>query len=164
VSGAPEWLPPIVSVSGRWSKVVKTLYAIFDQDFRKDGCIFDGRPVWWDRRKVDSPYDEGFWHLITKFDRVEDDRLLDPRRAERLPWCKPTVEHNGDPAVLVWDYEEGNSTRRTYVWLKDRDYVVLLDKKCVGKRNVAFLITAYYVGGSSTRANLTRKYEARLDT
>jgi hypothetical protein len=161
---ALEWLPPIAPVSGEWSKVVRALYKTFDRDFRKKGCRFEDRPVWWDRTKIGSPYEEGFWHLITKFDRVAGDRLLDPRRAERLPWCKPTVEHTGDPAVLVWDYEEGNGRRRTYVWLEDYDYVVLLDKKRVRKRDVAFLVTAYHVGGSSTRAKLKRKHEERMDT
>jgi hypothetical protein len=160
----PDWLPDIVSVSGEWEKVLSRLYRIFDRDFRQTGCSFEGIPVWWDQRKLDdSPYEEGFWHLITKFDHDRRERLLDPRRAERLPWCRPTITNCGDPEVKVWDYEEARRKMRTYVWLENWDYVVVLEKrKLRGGRASAFLITAFHVGGNSTRRTLQRKYENRM--
>lgn len=163
MTAAPNWLPDIISVSGEWREVLARLYQIFDRDFRQTGCKFETLPVWWDRRKLDSPYEEGFWHLITKFDHDQRERLLDPRRAERLPWCKPTTMHSDTPEVKVWDYEAGNSKIRTYVWLENWDYIVILEKRQLrGGRSIAFLITAFHIRGNSTRRKLRRKYEDRI--
>jgi len=115
----PDWLPEIVSVSGEWKEVLVKLYKIFDLDFRQTGCWFEGCPIWWDQRRLDnSPYEEGFWHLITKFDYSQQERLVDPRRAERLPWCKPTIMNCSAPEVKAWDYKEATHKIRTYLWLK----------------------------------------------
>jgi len=82
----PDWLPEIVSVDGEWDQVLARLYNIFDTDFKQTKRFFEGRPVWWDRRILaGNHYEEGFWHLITKTDQSTNERLLDPRRAERLP-------------------------------------------------------------------------------
>jgi hypothetical protein len=160
----PDWLPAIVSVSGEWEQVLVRLYSIFNRDFRQKGCRFGDRPVWWDRRKLEgSPYEEGFWHLITKTDRRLKERLLDPRRAERLPWCKPTIVNSNAPEVRVWSYKEAKGEIRTYLWLENWDYVIVLEERQLGGgRNVAFLITAFHVGGESTRGSLRRKHESRI--
>jgi len=161
---APDWLPDIVSVSGEWKEVEARLYRIFDQDFRQTGCSFEGIPVWWDQRRIDSPYEEGFWHLVTKFDHSEQQRLLDPRRAERLPWCKPVITHSDAPEVKVWNYEEGRGRIHTYVWLEKWDYAVVLEKRQLRDGRAAiFLVTAFYVTGNSSRETLRRKYENRVD-
>jgi hypothetical protein len=158
----PDWLPDLVSVEGEWEEVLAKLYRIFDHDLRQTGCCFEDRPVWWDQRKLESPYEEGFWHLITKFDHNQKERLFEPRRAERLPWCKPTVMNCGDPEVKVWDYKEARGKIRTYLWLENWDYVIVLEKRQLsGGHNIAFLITAFYVEGKSTRKSLQRKYEKR---
>jgi len=160
----PDWLPAIVSVSGEWEQVLARLYSIFDRDFRQAGCRFEDRPVWWDRRKLDgSPYEEGFWHLITRIDHKLKERLLDPRRAERLPWCKPTMVNSGALQVKAWSYKEAKGKIRMYLWLENWDYVIVLEKRQLrGGRNIAFLITAFYIEGEWTRRNLRRKYESRI--
>jgi hypothetical protein len=158
----PAWLPNIVSVNGEWQAVLRKLYAIFENDFVKTGCHFTGMPVWWDRRKLAGDiYEEGFWHLITKEDKSANDRLLDPRRAERLPWCKPTIENCHDGEVKVWDYRESKREIRTYVWLENWDYVVILRKRPQQKGTIAFLLTAFHVDHESTRKGLRRKYANR---
>ena len=47
---------------------------------------------------------------------------------------------------------------RTYVWLEDWDYVVILEKRKHRIGKIAFLITAFHVEGKSRRINLERKY------
>lgn len=155
----PEWLPEIVNVNGEWEEVLRRLYQIFDQDFRKSGCVFEKRQIFWDKRVLEGRYEEGFWHLITKADEQTGERLLEPRRAERLPWCKPTLTNSKDSAVKVWDYPEGKV--RTYVWLEDWDYVIVLEKRKHRIGEIVFLITAFFVDGESSRRNLRRKYKAR---
>ena len=157
----PSWLPKITSVDGSWDEVLKRLYGIFHADFIKEGCRFREMPVWWDRRRVlNDEYDEGFWHLITKVDE-KGERLLDPRRAERLPWCKPTLNHSDDPEIKLWNYRESNRKIRTYVWIEQWDYVILLQIRRQKIGYVAFLITAYHVDYESTRRKLKAKYTRR---
>jgi hypothetical protein len=161
---APPWLPGTISVGGDWDAVRKALYEIFRHDFAQGECEFQGRPVWWNRsREEDDPHEEGFWHLITSLDQGQNERLFEPRRAERLPWCKPTIVNSFRAEVTVWDYQEASGRIRTYLWLKDWDYVVVLEKtKLCGGRDIAFLITAFYVSGNQTRRTLQRKFEARV--
>lgn len=158
----PSWLPEIVPVDGEWGQVVATLYNIFSRDFKQAKRNFQGKPVWWDRKILPGEqYEEGFWHLITKQDQNANGRLFDPRRAERLPWCGPTISNSNDNEVKIWNYEESSGRLRMYVWLHRLDYVVILEKKQQRIGEVAFLITAFYVDGDSKKRNLQRKYEKR---
>jgi hypothetical protein len=72
----PQWLPELVSANGDPHEVFAMLYAIFDADFRSAARQFRTMPVWWDRRVVDLPYEEGFWHLITRKDYCTGERLI----------------------------------------------------------------------------------------
>lgn len=158
----PSWLPPTVLVNGDPAEVFAMLHRVFSGDFRDAPKRLSGLPVWWDRRIVDPPYEEGFWHLITRLDKASGERLLDPRRAERLPWCGPVIANSTEPEVEVWDYEEGRGRVRTYVWLRAQDYVVILQKQQKRFGMIAFLITAFHVDGSGTRADLERKLARRV--
>ncbi len=158
---APVWLPPTVNVNGEPDKVFVMLYGIFDADIRRGGRQFLTMPVWWDRRVIDPPYEEGFWHLITRKDHAVGERLLDFRRAERLPWCGPVISNCGDHCVRVWDYQEGDGRVRIYLWLEQYDYVIILERKAKRLGMVAFLVTAFHVDGPQRREGLERKYRNR---
>ena len=158
---APSWLPATVNCNGVWSQVIVVLYAVFDRDFRQGMPRFQGQPVWWDRKVAPGEkYEDGFWHLITRED-PRAGRVPDFRRAERLPWCGPLLLNEAKPEVLVWNYKEGDGQIRTYVWLRDFDYVAILQRRTTRKGHVMFLITAYYVDGNATRKNLERKHTER---
>jgi len=136
------------------------LYGVFENDFIRKPRYFDKLKVIWDNRKLDGRYDEGFWHLITKDDQVTRERLPDFPRASRLSWCGPCISNYQDVIVRVWDFVEGNGKIRTYLWLENWDYVVVLEKK--PKTKEAFLVTAYYVEGDSTRRRLKKKLNDKL--
>ena len=160
----PPWLPPIVPVGGDWDKVVEKLYEIFNEDFVRKGCAFEGRPVWWDRRiEKGGKYEEGFWKIITRFDYNTNERLFDPRRAERLTWCAPIINNSKDSVVKTWDYRETNRRIRTYLWLEDWDYVVIIEKRMVGNKEVVFLVSAFHIDGESKRRNLRMKFSRRVN-
>jgi hypothetical protein len=158
----PNWLPEILSLDGDWQEKLLELYAVFDRDFKQADPRFDGIPIWWDRRILDEKYEEGFWHLISKNDRQTRERLVDYRRAERLPWCGPMINNASDNAVKVWADRSGKKRIRTYVWLEQWDYVIILEKRRHRTSDVFFLITAFYVDGDSTRRHLGKKYTNRV--
>ena len=160
----PIWLPGVLSMDGSWDKTLEKLYRIFENDFIIGRPLFGELPVWWNNRKVDGQYEEGFWHLITKTEHSIMDRVPDFDRAKRLPWCAPAIINHNDPLVKCWGFVEDNGIIRTYIWLEGWDYVVILEKRRMRIGEVAFLITAYFVEGSKTRKKLLAKYENRINT
>jgi hypothetical protein len=162
MNNMPDWLPAIVSVDGNFDEVIMSLYRIFKRDFIDNQPHYMSIPVWHDRRKNEGEkYEEGFWHLLTRDFKNISERQFDPRRAERLPWCSPTINNCNDSSVKVWDYK-GQRRTTTYIWLEDLDYVVLLQLRNLRTQRIAFLITAYHVDGASVRRSLRRKYEKRI--
>jgi hypothetical protein len=164
----PTWLPDFIETNGVWDEVVQRLYCVFERDFKTGRPKWRGLEVWWDsRRDKGDDYERGFWHLITFTDQATKERLPDFRRAERLGWCAPTIVHCPDSAVLEWVYIEGNGDIRNYLWLKDLDYVVIVEKKARTDRNtgtwyeITMLITAFYLDGDGSRRRMKKKYEQR---
>jgi hypothetical protein len=158
----PSWLPALVDThygsDREWEKLVAFLYQIFSNDFIQNTCRYGGIRIIFDNRKINSPYEEGFWHLISKDDPKVQDRLFDPERASRLPWCRLIIEHQGDPEICIWNYVESNGRVNTYLWLVNYDYLIILQRR----KNVMFMVTAFWVAGKSSRNTLTAKYQKRV--
>ncbi len=161
----PDWLPDMISVDGDITKIVALLYRIYKRDFSRNKKNFQGCYVWCEQQPSSwsgRTYEKSFLHLITRFDYETEERLFDPRRSERLPWCGAVIENTDRSEIVYWDYKEGNKSTRTYIWLKEFDYVVILQKRSLRKFDVYFLITAFHVDGASKRINLERKFKNRL--
>lgn len=157
----PIWLHDIVDVRGELPEVARALYALFTAEFLDKPCLLQACEVRFNRLKecwAGGLFEGAFVHLVTRDDHKHVDRQFDPERASRLPWCAPTIRNNSDPCVLMWDYEEGRRRVRTYLWLREYDYAVILEKR----KGHYYLITAYYVDGDSNRRSLRRKYEQRI--
>jgi hypothetical protein len=175
-SARPDWLPDHVPFSGDWDGFIRTLYAIFESDFKHGRPRFRTRPIWhnqWVDRSDTYRFEEGFWHLVTRDQwiynratrRKEKERLPELDRAGRLPWAKPITENETTDHVLVWEFED--ETRkgkipRTYLWLKNWDYVVILEKHAKSKGDIFMLITSFYVDIPAKRKDLESRYDRRL--
>lgn len=165
MASIPSWLPPLLSLSGSQADCLETLYRVFQADFVVQGCQSRSLPIFWDRRKHDGgPFDEGFWHIVSRMDQKAGCRKLDFKRAKRLPWCAPTIRHENDAAVKVWKQAHNGkrSQIRTYVWLEQYDYVIVLEEGTARHGPVVFLVTAYCVDGQSTRKKLQNGFINRL--
>jgi hypothetical protein len=163
----PDWLPGLEDTDGDWDEVVQRLYGIFETDFKKGRPTFDGIPIWWEWRcEPGDPYEDGFWHLIAR-DGGQSQRLFDPPRAQRIRWCLAVIQNSGDPAVSRWDFKEGSGRVRTYLWLREHDYVVIMERKTkcrkhTGERfDIYDLITAFHVDGDDERLKLLSKHDRR---
>ena len=172
----PSWLPEAIAFAGDWETFVETLYGVFTSDFKdsRRPPQFRCLPVWHDRRVLGDGRgkEEGFWHLVTrdqksydpKTSRSEMQRVPDLDRAGRVPWVRPIIGHDAASEVLAWDCEEATKrgpTVRTYVWLKDHDFVVILEKKEQPKGAVFMLITSFEVRYEDKRRDLEGRYERR---
>jgi|APMed6443717190_1056831.scaffolds.fasta_scaffold14616_2 hypothetical protein len=172
----PDWLPEMASVNPWSAATYELLYEIFCRDIRDANLKYTGHDVWIFRDMEDGK-EKIFWHLTSrekkaekiprrkrKFfpadqETTEPERLPDMRRCERLPWVKPLIEHPAEPEVLAWDHEEGDGTIKTYVWIRDYDFVVIMKKFPDGKRR---LITSFYVDSGYKRDDFERKYANRI--
>ncbi len=78
----------------------------------------------------------------------------------KLPVClgKAVVEP-GSSGVLDWDHLGGDGTVKTYVWLKDHDYLAIMKKYPDSSRR---LITAYCLEHESEKRKLLKKYRRGL--
>jgi hypothetical protein len=155
----PAWLPPTINVDFHsdveWNRLILRLYQLFKHDFIDNKPHLQSIIISFDERKIDSPFEEGFWHVIQ---RGKDYRTFDKQRSKRLPWCKPIIENVSDREVLCWNYLEDNNRIRTYLWLKDYDYIVILEKR----KYSYILITAFWVDGPGSVRNYEGKYAKRL--
>lgn len=171
-----DWLPEIVAVNPWTDTTYEKLYEIFCRDIRDHDLRYLDCEVWCFKDKEDGK--EGiFWHLTSrefkpksiprrkrKFfppdqECSQPERLPDPRRCERLSWVRPMIENPAKPDVLAWDYEEGDRTIKTYIWLKEEGFVVIMKKYPTGKRR---LITSFYVDVEYKRGDFKRKYASRI--
>lgn len=172
----PEWLPEIASVNPWTDTTYEMLYEIFCRDIRDHHLKYADHDVW-----IFPEMEDGkeiiFWHLTTRESkpktvprrkrrfRQEDlltaksERLPDLRRCERLPWVKPLIENPSATEILAWDYQEGNRSIKTYIWIKESDFVVILKKYPDGTRR---LITSFYVDNTYKREDFQRKYINRI--
>lgn len=172
----PEWLPEMAPVNPWTEATYDMLYEIFCRDIRDSNLKYSGHGVWIFRDLEDGK-EAIFWHLTSRKEKakkiprrkrkffpadqevIQPERLPDMRRCERLPWIKPLIEHPADPEVLAWDYDEGDRTVKTYVWIREYDFVVILKKFPDGRRR---LITSFYVDSQYKKNDFTRKYANRI--
>lgn len=163
LSNQPDFLPAILDLDDRsWDEILDLLYSVFSQDFKSERPIHFGLKVIFDERILDdgSGKEEGFWHVVSKTHHQSGDRLIDYRRAERLPWAKPMMESGSHPDLLIFDYDHGAKDKgiRRYVWLKDFNYVLVLKSK----NRVFFWVTAFYAKSRRGKQDLQRRYERRV--
>ena len=154
----PDWLPDLYPAS-RWTHdTYDALYQLFQRDFIDSQPVYYGHVVWF-FPELDDGKEVIFWHLTSRKDKETGRRLPDPRRCECLPWVRPMLDQPNRPEVLSWDHEEGDGTVKTYVWLENHDFLVILKKYPDGGRR---LITSYWVEYSNEKRKLRNKYERRL--
>jgi hypothetical protein len=155
-------LPPTLNLTGTFEEIINILYFIFERDFILSHPVHDNRLVF--ITNVVNPDGDGkpeiFWHVISKKDENTGQRLLNYRRAERLPWAKPMIENSLIPGIKIFDYEHGPKDKgiRRYIWLEDHNYVVVLFPKI----RTYILLTAYFVDSNSSKRSLNSKYKNRL--
>lgn len=159
----PSFLPPMLDMDGAWEDVLSKLYSIFESDFKKTKACHRGRRVIYDGRILDDGgKEEGFWHVISKDDPRTGERLPDYERARRLPWAKPMMESPAHQEIALFEYNEGPRDKglRRYLWLKNYDYVVILQTR----KAAYYWVTAFYVDSSRKKKFLARAYDEWLKT
>ena len=163
MSDFSEVLPELLDLSGiSWEEILERLYAVFHEDFKRHKPTHDGMRVLYDSRILPDGQgkEEGFWHVVSTTDRETKERLIDYRRAERLPWARPMMEQHKFPGFKVFDYDTGRKDQgiRRYLCLDDYSYVLILTRK----KRAFFWITAYYIEKQWRRDKIAKRYKNRV--
>lgn len=153
----PDWLPDLFPVNPWTEQTYDLLYNIFARDFKESQPCYRGQTIWFFDDMEDSK-EAIFWHLTSRKDK-NGERFPDLRRSERLPWARPMLDHAAKPEVVDWDYEEDDGDIKTYVWLKDYDYLMILKKYRDGRRR---LITSFWIEYDNFKRKLAKKYDNRI--
>lgn len=98
MTSIPDWLPPLVlftDYGGNWNRYVEALYSYFKQDFVDSSPSFRGTQLALKRHPMEHGKEATFWHLISE-GQVEDKRVPNLRRCERIRWPRPIIEYVDD--------------------------------------------------------------------
>lgn len=123
-----DWLPPLMEFGdygGDWNRYLAAIYAAFRNDFVASKPSFRGRRLGLKRHPEYDGKEATFWHMISE-GSVEEDRIPDFRRCERIRWARPLIEHHAEPEVLVWTEPRGANDDRIHIYLPDERYLVVL--------------------------------------
>lgn len=123
-----DWLPPLMEFNdygGDWHDYLDAIYAAFRKDFVTYKPSFRGRRLGLKRHPEYDGKEATFWHMTSE-GSVEEERIPDFRRCERIRWPRPLIEHEAEPEVLVWIEPRGANDDRIHIYLPDERYLVVL--------------------------------------
>jgi hypothetical protein len=149
------WLPEMLNVNPWSEDTYDELYAIFKNDFIDRKVKYRGYNVWF-FPEIENGKEVIFWHLTDKGKKF--DRFPDTNRSPRISWIRPMIERCPDSDILDWDVEE-DGVIKSYVWLQNLDYVVIMKRMPDGSRR---LLTAHYLDYANMSHKLKKKYERRI--
>lgn len=140
-------LPELIKLNdyqGNWPEYLEAIYNAFSQDFKVDGIKYTEKQVGFISRPFYQGKEFSFWHMITE-GKVEEERIPDIKRCERIKWPKFIIEHSSYKKVKVWVASKKNKNKkrkkRIYFAVGDFDYLVVLDFK----KDYFLFCTAYPV-------------------
>lgn len=150
----PPDLLPLAAYGGDWAAYEAELYRIFMADLAKGGVQFGGLGVGCRRNPETEGKWASFWHLVQE-GRVEDDRLPDLRRCERIRWVRWVIENAVEHAEIdIWQNTRGTGVN-TLLWYRE-EYLVVL-----GQRQDYWLLrTAYCTEGDLRIYKLRKERDA----
>jgi hypothetical protein len=157
MTGSPDWLPPLLLLSdhgGSWDAYAAAVYARFKADLIYNPLVYHGMRVGLRRHPMYQNREWAFWHIVQE-GNVEENRIPDIRRCERIGWVRAIIQHASEPRIKIWENKRGGN-HRILLWLEDQDFLVVLAPR--GKR-YALLVTAYPTDRGHTRRKLQREYE-----
>jgi len=157
--GTPAWLPPLMELAaygGNWQQYIDAVYAVFYGDFIARRARYGSREILflgYDGQLLDGK-ERRFWHCVTE-GNIEEDRVPDLRRCERVPWMRPVIENASDVPVDVWVEDQGRKGLRPHLWVNE-EYLIVLERLWKGDFR---LITTFH----TLEDHQVRKYRRRRD-
>lgn len=153
---ADSWLPSLLCLEdfgGDWERYVEAVYDAFKADFIATRPHVPSRRWAVKRHPLVAGREATFWHLVSE-GSVEDERLPDLRRCERIRWPRAIIYALGSERVKAWPNERKRD-RRIVIALPDFSYAVIL----ADRKDYIMLWTAYCVDEGYRRKQMRREWE-----
>lgn len=151
----PVWLPPLILMedfNGNWDAYLVAVYARFQQDFLGARPNFEGKRMGLKSHPMENGKEATFWHFVSTGD-VEADRIIEPRRCERIGWPLAIIQNCADPAVKMWT-EARRDDSRIQLWCEEAEYLVVL----ADRGDFVLPWTAYPVERQHQKDKLNRRF------
>jgi len=130
--------PEIFSIQGGWHEYVEALYEIYQKEIAFGKLTFNQLPVKCQYRPATNNKGYGFWHVISD-GNVEEDRIPDLRRCERIHWIAWTIKNAFEDKRIKWWKNKRGRDIRVVLWIEEFDFAVILAER----RDYYLLKTAY---------------------
>lgn len=155
-------LPELIlleNYKGIFIEYFEAVYEIFKKDFVNSKPVFNKKPL----RLKSHPFIDGkeytFYHFTHSGD-IENERLPDIRRMERIGWAKPVIEECYNWKLKIWP-QRRNGKDRLCIWLEiedNMDYIVILDVRT----NYILPWTAFVLEYKHQKIKKQKEYELYL--
>ena len=153
------WLPDLVlfeTYNGNWDKYLDEIYRFFHDDFVKDKPTFQGKKLALKRHPVYEGKEATFWHIISE-GKIEEERIPNLRRCERIRWPRPIIENCHNPEIKIWENLRGHE-KRVCILLDSVDYIVVIAKR----QSYDLFWVAYPINWPHQKRKLLKEYEAYI--
>jgi hypothetical protein len=151
----PKWLHPLVKFEdfeGIWDVYLSKIYEFYRKDFVDDKPKFKGKAISVKRHPEYDNKEATFWHIISD-GKVEDARVPNLRRCERIRWPAPIIQNSDFDKLKIWENKRGSETR-ILIWFEEMEYLVVL----VDKKKFILFLTAYPTDLEHTKRKLGKEY------
>jgi len=97
------------------TKVAKLHDVLSNNMYDFSRTIVDSRPIFrgqilaLKRHPVIQNKEATFWHLLSE-GKIEENRLPDLRRCERIRWPRPIIERESDSRIKIWENKRRQET------------------------------------------------------
>ena len=155
-----EWVPSLVLLEdsgGDWEAYLADLYRYFQRDFVRDKPVFNGTRLGLKKHPIIQNKEATFWHFISEGE-VEDERLPNFRRCERIRWPRAIIDHaplSGESnGIKVWKSKRKNENRIS-IWFEAENYFVVLAER----KGYLLPWTAYLIEYSNQKRKKQKEYD-----
>ncbi len=150
-------LPDLIKLenyNGSWEDYIEVVYQVFRRDFIENKTFYNNKRVGVKKTPLFKNKECCFWHLTSQ-GKVEEERIPDLRRCERIGWIKPIIENNKNKLVKFW-INQRQREERICLCYGDWDYLIVLIKI----KDYLLLLTAYPIEYNSKKDKLKKEYYA----
>lgn len=150
--------PDLKHFGGDWVAYEADIYSIFVAELANGALQYEGLRVGCRRHPETEGKWASFWHLVQE-GRVEEERLPDLRRCERIRWVRWVIENAQAHADIdVWQNKRGSEVN-ALLWYRE-EYIVILGER----RGYWLLRTAYCTDQNGRVAKLRKERDAFLSS
>ncbi|TCO06970.1 hypothetical protein [Natronoflexus pectinivorans] len=154
-------LPDIIELNeyrGNFSLFLEAIYNVFKKDFVTSKPSFKGVRLGLKKFPLVEGKEYTFYHMTHKGD-IENERIPDFRRMERIAWPRPMIDNSGDECLKVWrNIRRGNggTKNRILILHETERYLVVLDDR----GDYILPWTAFLIEGNRQLQKYLKEYEA----